>query len=155
MSRNLARAGKAVVAAAVPLLLAAPAFAQQQLDVPVPTVTVVRVATLAPGAHAVVQRTATPTRNLILVTDSTSVGELAAALAVLRDSRGRQGEDLTDGFVAKIPRVDPSALGPTMTRRLAQEFERLRAAPPRPVAGVGTLPAIDIPLGPLNARADQ
>ena len=139
-----------VVGAALPLLAVTATLAQHERNAELPTVTVVRVASLAQGAGAVVQRGGTPTRNLILVTASTATGDLAAALAVLADSRRRNGEEAVTRLLVRIPAGQRPAPSATLTDRLARELDRLRAAGPRPVEGFGTVPAIVIPLTPLS-----
>ncbi|HWO89803.1 MAG TPA: hypothetical protein VNL98_11705 [Gemmatimonadales bacterium] len=138
--------------AALCLTLAPRAAGAQQRENP--TALLVLVRSLPPGAGVVVQRGQAPGRNLILVTDSTSVGDVAAALAVLTNSRQRHGESPDSPLVSRIPPGQP-APGAQAAADISRELERLRSANPRQVEGIGRVRAIVIPLQPLTREENR
>lgn len=114
---------------------------------PPPTVaTVALVAKLpAPDARAAILRQAEPRADVILLTRGEASAEnLAAALALLADARARDGAPSRDAvLVLKSSRLD-RPLGVGQRLRLEAQLARLKVARPRTVAGLGTVPAIDI-----------
>lgn len=103
------------------------------------------------SARAVVMRRAAPRIDVILLAQAgASIEDLAAALSVLAEARKRDEPGALQGdqmLVVKSSRL----AGPLEARqrlRLDGHLARLRAARPRPVAGVGTVPAIEV-----NVRA--
>lgn len=113
-----------------------------------PTATVVLVAELPDGAaRAAVVRRATPPSDVILLTRArATVEDLAAALSLLAEARERDGPSppLRDAvLVLKSSRLS-QPLNARQRLRLDAHLARLHAARPRPVAGVGTVPAIEV-----------
>ena len=100
-------------------------------------------------ARAAILRRAEPRADLILLpATGASVEDLAAALALLAETRERDGStpparDVV--LVVKSVRL-PRPLSPEQRLRLASHLARLHAASPRSLDGVGTVPAIEVGL---------
>ena len=114
---------------------------------PTAVATVALVAKLpAPDARAAILRQADPRADVILLTRGEASAEnLAAALALLADARARDGAAPSRDavLVLKSTSLDrPLEVGQRL--RLEAQLARLRLARPRTVAGLGTVPAIDI-----------
>lgn len=128
-------------AAALPTLSATQAAARGA--------TLVLVTGLPPGdAGAVVQReTGRLRRNLILMDHSSSVEDLATALAVLQRSQMLHGVVPQRSMSIAIPQADRARVrrGSAVTR-LRRYLDDLRTAPPRHLDGLGKVRAIVVPL---------
>jgi hypothetical protein len=100
----------------------------------------------AGGTHAAILRRAEPRADVILLTrSSASVENLAAALALLADVRGRDGPTpARDAVLVLKSRTLARPLSATQRLRLEAHLARLRLARARTVAGVGSVPAIDL-----------
>jgi hypothetical protein len=147
-SSSQAVPGPGVALVALAALCMASSLPAQQAHRGQATATLVSVPSLGPGTRAAVQRFGVPTRNLILVTDSATAGDLAAAVAVLQDSRRRNGEDVGGTLIARIPEGEAPALRRGARERFERQLEQVRSAGPRTLEGIGSLPAIDITLPP-------
>lgn len=110
--------------------------------------TVVFVAELpAPGARAAVLRRSGGRGDVILLPQSrASAEDLAAALALLADARGRDGPaPFPRDAVLVVKSLQLSQpLDAARRQRLEAQLSRLRSAPPRLVAGLGSVPAIEV-----------
>lgn len=130
----------ALVLASVTLFVAPP-------PPPTAVATVALVAKLpASDARAAILRQAEPRADVILLTRSEASAEnLAAALALLADARARDGAAPSRDavLVLKSSRLD-RPLNVEQRLRLEAQLARLRLARPRAVAGLGTVPAIDV-----------
>ena len=106
----------------------------------------------APEARAAILRQAEPRADVILLTRSEASAEnLAAALALLADARARDAAaPARDAvLVLKSSRLDrPLDVGQRL--RLEAQLARLRLARPRTIAGLGTVPAIDVTVRPRS-----
>lgn len=120
-----------------------------------PTATVALVAELpAPGARAAVLRRAAGDVILLARGDATR-DDLAAALALLAAVRQRDGAAPPERDVVLIVKSSQLAapLDKPRRQRLEAHLARLRAARPRLVDGVGTVPAIELPVrAPVRSR---
>jgi hypothetical protein len=132
----------AILATAV---LAAPAPPPQTA---IGTATVALVVDLPDAtARAAVMRRAAPRVDIILLAQAhASIEDLAAALSVLAEARERDGPSTLqrdEMLVVKSSRL-AAPLDARQRLRLDGHLARLRAARPRPVEGVGTVPAIEV-----------
>jgi hypothetical protein len=86
-------------------------------------------------------------RNLILMDHSSSVEDLATALAVLQRSQMLHGVVPQRSMSIAIPQADRARVrrGSAMTR-LRRYLDDLRTAPPRHLDGLGKVRAIVVPL---------
>ena len=114
---------------------------------PTAVATIALVAKLpAPDARAAILRQAEPRADVILLTRGEASAEnLAAALSLLAAARARDAAAPSRDavLVLKSSRLDrPLDVGQRL--RLEAQLARLRLARPRTVAGLGTVPAIDI-----------
>jgi len=91
---------------------------------------------------------------IVLRAGEATVTDLAAALALLDRTRQNEPVPLARDrqLVLKVASVARPLTDGTR-RRLAAQLARLRGAPPRDVAGVGVVPAIDVQLGRRPRRS--
>jgi hypothetical protein len=118
----------------------------------------VLVSSLPPGARVVIQRgQGGRDRNLILVTESTTVSDLRAAAGVLRQSRMQVGEETDRPLRIAIPAVPQAVPRDAVERdRLQGYLDRVLRADRGHVEGVGgTLRSISIPLEPIEHGPTQ
>lgn len=114
-----------------------------------PTATVALVAELpVPGARAAVLRRSEGD-VILLPQHGATRDDLAAALALLAAARERGAADRDALLIVKSSQL-PRPLDVSRRSRLDAHLARLRGAAPRAVAGVGTVPAIQVP---VRARA--
>ena len=120
------------------------------------TVTIALVRDLPPGASVTVQRApGRPARHLILITAASTPDDLAAAVLVLRDIRGRHGEDAERHLVASIPGQPQRAMRTHARELLERYLEQARSASPDDIEGVGRVPAIRVPLAQLGRDVQE
>ena len=119
------------------------------------TVTFVLVPSLRVDSAAaiVVRRAAHAPQNIVLVTRETQAADLVAALTMLNRSRRSKGDSLTLEMRALIPRANEHQASRSRNYQMAvTNLERLRTAHARPVAGVGTFPAVTATLSSVRSR---
>ena len=104
----------------------------------------------AGGVGAVIQRRpGNPPADLILLDQSSSVEDLASAIAVLRASRKQLGDNVARSVTISIQRTEtPRLKNPVARQRLQNQLAALRAASVQQVPGVGTVRSVVVPVGP-------
>jgi hypothetical protein len=119
-------------------------------------VTVALVSDLGPGGgEAVIERRAAGVpKNLILLrADNADPAILATAVMSLFDSRRKAGDTLAENIFIRINSRRPLSSLSAKEKGLATAiYARLKEAPPQAVPAHGTVPALEIPLGPVSTR---
>jgi hypothetical protein len=104
-----------------------------------------------PSAHATVIRRPANPRNLILITEETTPREFLNALRALNRSRRDLGEAPADELRASIPApTRGESPGERALASAAAHLSRVKAAPQRAIAGIGSYPALTTSLPALQ-----
>lgn len=110
-------------------------------------VTLAAVKSLPPGARSVVQRFAgSPSQDVILLDDSSTTGDLQAALAVLRSSRKSRGLNLDRSLRLSVPAIRSVPRSAPARAHLDRMLADLRTSPEAPVGSLGSLRSTAIAL---------